>query len=135
MTAQRLDRASLPSATSMTESLASSQPTSSLMRRPWRSGPFSRFFAFTPLWVRIYGYFAWQTFFPPMFTDSSGPFGAPLSVVVDGLGLLWMLIGVYVLWGTRSRLVAALVYLLFTIPATIALIFGPAIVLILHNPS
>lgn len=49
--------------------------------------------------------------------------------------MLWMLIGVYVLWGARSRLVAAAVYLVFTIPATVALILGPAIVLILQNPS
>lgn len=119
----------------MTGLLASPQPTSTLVRRPWRSGPFSKFFAFTPLWIRIYGFFAWQTFFPPMFTDASGPLGMPLSGFVDGLVLLWMSIGVYVLWSARSRLVAAVVYLVFTIPATIALILGPAVVLILQNMS
>jgi hypothetical protein len=119
----------------MLSSLASSPTPASLMRRPWRSGPFSRFFAFTPVWIRIYGYFAWQTFFQPMFTDSSGPLGVPLGVLIDGLVLLWMSIGVYVLWGARSRLVAAFAYVVFTIPATIALTFGPAIVLILQNAS
>jgi hypothetical protein len=121
----------------MTASLASPQPSqtaTSLLLKPWRSGPFSKFFAFTPLWIRIYGYFAWQTFFPPMF-PASGRFGIPQGVFVDGLVMLWMLIGVYVLWGARSRMVAAAVYLVFTIPATIALLFGPAIVLILQNPS
>jgi hypothetical protein len=119
----------------VTASLASPQRASSVLRRPWRAGPFSIFFAFTPLWIRIYAYFAWQTFSSPMFTDSSGPFGISQRVFVDGLVMLWMLIGVYVLWRARSRLVAGAVYLVFTIPATIAVIFGPAIVLILHNPS
>jgi hypothetical protein len=121
----------------MTASLASPQPpqpAKSILWKPWRSGPFSKFFAFTPLWLRIYGYFAWQTFFPGMFT-ASGPFGIPQGVLLDGLVMFWMLVGVYVLWGARSRLVAAAVYLVFTIPATIALIFGPAVVLILQNPS
>jgi hypothetical protein len=107
----------------------------SLLRRPWRSGPFSRFFAFTPLWIRIYGYFAWRTFFQPMFSDSSGLLGIPLGVLTDAFVLFWMSVGVYVLWGARSRLVAGLVYVVFTIPATISLIFGPAIVLILQNAS
>jgi hypothetical protein len=105
------------------------------LRRPWRSGPFSRFFAFTPLWIRIYGYFAWRTFFQPMFSDSSGPLGLPLGVLIDAFVLFWMSIGVYVLWGARSRLVAGLVYVAFTIPATISIIFGPAIVLILQNAT
>ena len=87
----------------MTTSLASPPPTASLLRRPWRSGPFSMFFAFTPLWIRIYAYFAWQTFFQPMFTDASGPFGMPMSTFMDGLVMFWMLIGVYVLWSARSR--------------------------------
>ena len=117
----------------MTASLAAPQRASSILRRPWRSGPFSKFFAFTPLWIRIYGYFAWQTYFPGMFEEPLGPFGIPQGVLVDGLVMFWMLIGVYVLWGARSRLVAAAVYLVFTIPATIALFLGPAIVLILQN--
>jgi hypothetical protein len=121
----------------MTASLASPQPSqtaTSLLLKPWRSGPFSKFFAFAPLSIRIYGYFAWRTFSSPMF-PATGPFGIPQGVLVDGLVMLWMSIGVYVLWRARSRLVAAFVYLVFTIPATIALIFGPAIVLILQNPS
>ena len=117
----------------MTASLASPQRASSVLRGPWRSGPFSMFFAFTPLWIRIYGYFAWQTFSSPMFGEPLGPFGIPQGALVDGLVMLWMLIGVYVVWGTRSRLVAAAVYVVFTIPAPIALILGPAIVLILQN--
>lgn len=117
----------------MTESLASPQVASSALGRPWRSGPFSMFFAFTPLWIRIYAHFAWTTFSSPMFAPPAGPFGIPLATLVEGLVMLWMLIGVYVLWSTRSRVVAAAVYLVFTIPATIALVFGPAIVLILQN--
>jgi hypothetical protein len=119
----------------MTASLASRQPPASLMLRPWRARPFSKFFAFTPLWIRIHAHFAWQTFFPPMFSGVRGPFGIPSDVVFDGLVLIWMSIGGYVLWGARSRLIAAVVCLVFTIPATIALIFGPAIALILENPS
>ncbi len=118
----------------MTAPLASPVGSSSLMRRPWRSGPFSKFFAFTPLWIRIYAFFAWQTFFPGMFT-ATGLFGIPQGILFDGLVMFWMLIGAYVLWGARSRLIAAVVYLLFTIPATIALLFGPAIVLILQKPT
>jgi hypothetical protein len=70
-----------------------------------------------------------------MFADSSGPLGLPLGVFMDGFVLLWMSIGVAVLWGARSRVVAGLAYVAFTIPATIAVIFGPAIVLILQNAT
>lgn len=92
------------------------------------------FFAFTPLWIWIYAYYERETSLgSPMYTDVSGPFGIPMNVLFDGLVMFWMLIGVYVLWGARSRLVAAVVYLVFTSPATIALILGPAIVLIVQN--
>ena len=110
------------------------RPATSLMRRPWRAGPFSLLFAFTPLWVGMYAYSQLQgSVGSPMNTDTSGPFGIPQGVLFNGLVMVWMLIGVYVLWRTRSQLVPGLVYLIFTIPATIALLFGPAIVLILQN--
>ena len=63
------------------------------------------------------------------------PLGHPAGAFLDALVLVWMSIDVYVLWSARSRLVAGLVYVVFTIPATIALLFGPAILLILQNET
>ncbi len=117
----------------MTARLTSPQPAISLLRRPWRAGPFSLFFAFTPLWTWIYAQFAWQTYFGGPLIEPIGPLGLPASVFFTGMVMLWMLVGVYALWAARSRRIAGVVYLVFTIPATFALIVGPAIVLIIQN--
>jgi hypothetical protein len=119
----------------MTSSLASSQSAAAPAETAWRSGWFSRFFAFTPLWLRIFGFFAWQTYFPGMYSRMAETSGPPPGDLLEGLVMAWMLVGAYVLWRARSRLVAAGVYLIFTIPATLAVTLGPAIVLILLDAS
>ena len=91
-----------------------------------------RLVALTPLWVYVVvqvvsGYRGTGLFGPPEIL------GIPLPVVASGVAFGWMLIGLGLVWDQRSRFVELLSLLLFTIPATIGLIIGPALILILQN--
>jgi len=102
-------------------------------QKPWRAGWFSMFFAFTPVWFWVIANVAAPRFSEPMVVQPPGILGIPLGVVLAGLVGFWMLLGVLVLWRARSRRVAALAYTIFTAPATVVLIYGPALILILQN--
>jgi hypothetical protein len=47
--------------------------------------------------------------------------------------MVWMLIGVVLIWDARSPLVDALVLILFTMPATLLVVLSPALILIMQN--
>lgn len=108
------------------------RPTAPPTAAPWRPGWFSKFWAFTPIWLWIVVQVAAPRFSEPMFAS---PPGISPGVVLMGVVAIWMLLGAYVLWHARSLRVAAIAYVLFTLPATFALILGPAVVLILQNLS
>lgn len=114
-------------------SLASSQPAAPTVAKVWRPSPLSKVFAFTPLWVLIITYFTAPTYFGPMISRYQEHIGFLLGAAMLAIEMSWMLIGAYLLWGARSLLTEALVYVVFTIPTTIAVILSPAIVLILQN--
>ena len=92
-----------------------------------------RFAAFTPLWVLIIASVAVPSFSDPIFAKPPDWLGIPLGVVMDAIALVWMLIGVVVIWDARSRLVEALVVTFFTIPATLLVVLSPALILIMQN--
>jgi hypothetical protein len=59
--------------------------------------------------------------------------GLPQGFVLAAGTALWALIGVAITWRARSWLVDVLAVLVFTIPAVVMLILGPAVILILQN--
>ena len=118
----------------MTSSTTTPQPRQDAASRSRSRWP-TRIAAFTPLWVLIVASMASPTFAKPMFAGPLEWLGIPLGLVMDAMALLWMLIGVVLIWDTRSRLVEGLVLFWFTIPATILIVFSPALILIMQNLS
>ena len=54
--------------------------------------------------------------------------GVPLGLVVVTASLVWSLLGLAVVALTRSRIVAALALAVCTIPATVIIVYTPAII-------
>ena len=98
-----------------------------------RPGLPSRLFALMPLWVLLilsaFSPISLQaiSMAPPDFN------GVPLGLIVEGAALLWMLAGLVVIWAAASRLTESLALLAFTIPATVVVVFTPAVILVLQN--
>lgn len=115
----------------MTSSVVSPQSTPAPPARSRRQSWPLRFFAFTPLWILIIASVAAPTFSQPMTAIPPDIVGIPLGVAIAGLAMLWMLIGATVIWDARSRFAVA--FILFTIPATVVVVFTPAVVLIMQN--
>jgi len=116
----------------MTSSTTSPQPMHEAPSKS-RSRVPARITAFTPFWVLIVATVASPTYFGPMFAKPPDWLGIPLGVVMDAIAMVWMLIGVALIWDARSRLVEALVLFWFTIPATLVVVFSPALILIMQN--
>jgi hypothetical protein len=69
----------------------------------------------------------------PLFANPPAIAGLPMGVVFLFIALVWAVLGVLVVWGARStaRIIGAL--LVFTLPASMAIILGPAVILIIQN--
>ena len=119
----------------MTSSDVYSQSTPAPPARSRRQSWPSRFFAFTPLWILIVASIAAPTFSQSIINKPPDIVGVPLGAAIEGLAMLWMLIGAAVIWNARSRLAESLGFMLFTIPATLVVIFTPAVVMIMQNLS
>jgi hypothetical protein len=68
----------------------------------------------------------------PMFSEPVAP-GIDLGVVVTTFAVSWGAIGGYIVATSRRPWVLPLALVVFTFPATLAIVLGPAIVLILQN--
>ena len=84
------------------------------------------------MWVLIIATLASPTSFPPFGGEGPNLLGINLAVIVQGLALCGMLIGLRLAWNTTSRLVESLAYTVFTFPATMVVLFSPAIVVTYH---
>jgi hypothetical protein len=73
------------------------------------------------------------SFSSPMFSESPTLIGIPSEVIIVAVALAWGAIGGLVVGTSGSRWVLPLALALFTLPACLALILGPALVLILQN--
>lgn len=82
-----------------------------------------------PLLVGPIIYLTAPTFFGPRLEL----LGIPAKLVMMLGGVSWALIGLGIIWDARSWLVDALALVLFTIPAMLFMILGPAIILIIQN--
>lgn len=68
----------------------------------------------------------------PMFSER-GAFGIDLGPVLLVLALLWGAIGGYAVATSNRAWVLPVALVVFTIPAIVAIVLGPAIILILQN--
>jgi hypothetical protein len=105
------------------------------LSRPWHPGLAGRLAALTPLWAQIIGTAAWPTYFPAMVREPPDIVGIPLGVAMEGIALIWMLLGTAVVWNARTQSTGLLGLLFFTTPATILAVFTPALVLLLQNAA
>ena len=114
----------------MTSSVAP-PPVMAATSQPSRSR-LTRLVAFTPVWLLLVATLASPTFLGATLTRPPELLGLPLAVFADGLAVVWMLLGVVLVWDSRSRLTESLALLVFTVPATMTIVFAPAAVLILQ---
>lgn len=112
----------------MTLSAPSSQRARVIAARGTRSHAL-RLIALTPLWLGPIIYLMSPTFFGP----KPELFGIPQNLVFTVGAMSWSFIGVAITWGARSWLADVLALLVFTVPAIVLMIIGPAVVLILQN--
>lgn len=114
----------------MTSSIVSPQPT----RPPRGAGRIiDRIAPFAPLIVLLVTSFGTPNLSSPMYAAPPDVLDVPLGIVLTAIVMGWMLIGVAIVWTARSRLAESLALVFFTIPATVAVVFGPAVILILQN--
>jgi hypothetical protein len=92
-----------------------------------------RLAALTPLWVLLIVSVASRTYFDAMFAKPPDMLGIPVAAVIDAIAIAWMLIGLVLIWDTRSQLMQSLVLAVFTIPATLLIVLAPAVLVILQN--
>ncbi len=116
----------------MSESMAAPQPAAPVARSTGSRLPV-RIAALTPLWLFLVllatGRMSGGFFGPPPPEILGIPVGSWMLALVAG----WMLIGLGLVWDARSPLIKLLVLLVFTIPATLALVLGPAVILVMSN--
>ena len=83
--------------------------------------------------VTAWSLVAAPTFFDPMGYRRPEVLGIPVEVLIMAFAVAWGGIGGYVVGTSRSPWVRALAIMVFTLPACVAIILGPAIILILQN--
>ena len=93
-----------------------------------------RIAALTPVWLYLVSQLmSSNALSGPMVSEPPSIVGIPVVIVVGALAVGWMLIGLGLVWNVRSVLTDMLALLLFTIPATLVVVLGPAMILILQN--
>jgi hypothetical protein len=69
----------------------------------------------------------------PVFASPPAILGRPAGIVLMIGGLVWMMLGVVALVRTTSTVAGGVVLVVFTVPATFAIILLPAIIVIVSN--
>jgi hypothetical protein len=72
-------------------------------------------------------------FIDPLFANPPAIAGLPAGVVFLFVSLVWAVLGILVARGARSITRVALAVAVFTMPACMAIILGPAVILIIQN--
>lgn len=91
------------------------------------------FVALTPIWVLLAVFVLRPRFLDPLFGNPPGIAGMPAGVMLLAAMILWTLLGAWVIRARRSELGTLLTLFVFAIPATFAVILGPAPILIVQN--
>jgi hypothetical protein len=86
-----------------------------------------------PIWLQLAIAIAAPRFSDPVFDNPPGIAGLPAGVLLLSLAMVWTAIGAVVLLKPRSTagVIGALV--IFVAPASLVVLFGPALILILQN--
>jgi hypothetical protein len=72
-------------------------------------------------------------FTDPVYDNPPGVLGLPAGILLLLAGLAWGLLGMLIVWRTTSSVVTVAALVLFTVPATIAIVLGPAWVLVIQQ--
>jgi hypothetical protein len=83
--------------------------------------------ALMPMWLLVVTALA-SSAFQVVLTDPPTVLSMPLGVVLEAVAMLWTLLGAVVVWRARSPLTEAIALLVFTIPATVAVVATPALI-------
>lgn len=97
-----------------------------------RSGP-RVLLGFMPLWVLLIFAVTAPGFMDPLFANPPSVIGLPAGILIVAVAMLLMLAGVWLLRRPATDLTTVLAFLLFTIPATLLILLGPAVILIIVN--
>ena len=90
--------------------------------------------ALTPLWLLIVMALV-SNAVPVVLSTPPAVASLPLGVVMETIALLWMLGGVAIVWRARSPVLESVALMLFTIPATVLVVFTPTAIEILRTLS
>ncbi len=100
--------------------------------RPWRAPPVLRAVSLLPFGLAIALELLARSYFGgPMMPPEVA--GIPLKIVVTGLELAWAAFGALIVWTAGSRIAASLALVFITLTSMLAIILGPALILILQN--
>lgn len=86
-----------------------------------------------PVWLQLVIAIASPKFSASVFDNPPGIAGLPAGVLLLALAMVWTLIGAVVLHKRRSTAGVIGALLVFVAPATLVVLFGPALVLIIQN--
>ncbi len=101
--------------------------------REWHASPLRRAATLAPFALALAlsllarSYFGIAAAMPP---DISG---IPLGMVAGGIVLAWAALGALIVWTTGSRTAASLALVFITLPSMLAVIFTPAVILVLQK--
>jgi hypothetical protein len=93
-----------------------------------------------PVWLFLFFSLTAPGYMDPLYLNPPGILGLPLGVVFVAIAMGWMGLGLLGLYRVASDGAALLVFMLFTAPATAAILLTPAMVvtidgLVIQNPS
>jgi len=86
-----------------------------------------------PMWVFLFFSLAAPGYLDPLYLNPPGILGVPAGMALVVLALVWMLVGLLGLYRLTSDALALLVLMLFTVPATFAIVLAPAMIMIIVN--
>ena len=89
--------------------------------------------AFTPLWLTIVVSLLAPGFMDPLYANPPSILGIPGGIMLMVMAFGWMAIGVGIVAATRALWSQLAALWIFAVPATAAILLGPALILIVLN--
>jgi hypothetical protein len=89
--------------------------------------------ALIPLWATIALILLAPGFMDPLYANPPAILGLPAGIVLLSIALLWMAIGVGIVASARALWSQLAALWIFAVPATAAILLGPAVVLTIQN--
>lgn len=86
-----------------------------------------------PLWLWALMVVITPGFMDPVFSNPPAVLGLPAGLVMALIAIVWMMLGVAVLYRTSTMLGALVAFLVFTVPAVFVVLMAPAMILIVLN--